>query len=76
MDKKEMSARKYMAIVFSTTYCLIMAGLTIALLINLIRLDTYIACLASFVLIVREISEAYFKREDRQASEVKQEVPK
>ena len=76
MDKKELSARKYMTIIFSTTYCLIMFGLTIALLIKLIRLDTYIACLASFVLIVREISEAYFKREDRQVPEPKQEVVK
>jgi hypothetical protein len=76
MDKKEISARKYMTIIFSTTYCLIMFGLTIALLIKLIRLDTYIACLASFVLIVREISEAYFKREDRQTPVKPQEVAK
>jgi len=65
MNEKKMSARKFMAIVFTVTYCLIMLGLTVALLRDIIEKDTYIALLASFVLIVREISDAYFKREDR-----------
>ena len=32
-------------------------------------MDTYIACLAAFALIVREITDAYFKREDRKPKE-------
>ena len=63
------SARKYMAIIFSSTYCLVIFGLTIALLWEIVKVDTYIACLAAFALIVREITDAYFKREDRKPKE-------
>ena len=63
------SARKFMVIVFSSTYCLVIFGLTIALLKELVKVDTYIACLATFALIVREITNAYFTREDRKPKE-------
>jgi len=59
---KEISARKYMALVFTSTYCFIMVGCTFALIYELLKVDTYVALLASFVLIVREISDAYFKK--------------
>ena len=62
---KEVSARKFMVWVFSTTYCLIMVGCTIALLKKIIATDTYIALLATFSLIVKGIAEDYFGREDR-----------
>lgn len=60
-----MGARYFMAIAFTITFCFIMAMLSVALLCKLIAVETYVALMASFVLIVREITEAYFKREDR-----------
>ncbi len=63
--KKEFSARKFMAVFFTITYCSVIIGITIALLKGKLAVETYVALLASFVLIVREITDAYFKREDR-----------
>ncbi len=62
---KEMSARKIMAIMFSVTYCLIMLACTIALLKKSVTVETYVALLGAFALVVREIISAYFDRKDR-----------
>ena len=63
--EKLLSGRYYLTIIFSTSYCFIMIGLTIALLKRLINTETYIALLGAFILVVREIADDYFKREDR-----------
>lgn len=68
MDKvmaKLLSARFLMAIGFSATYCIIMALLTVALLKKIITVETYVALLGAFALIVREIVSDYFDRDDR-----------
>jgi uncharacterized integral membrane protein len=62
---KELSARKYMVIVFSTTYCIIMIGITIALLKKILLVETYIATVAGFTYVIREIADKYFARQDR-----------
>jgi len=59
------SARFLMTVAFSLTYCLIMLYITKAMVNKTITVETYVAILASFVIIVREITDAYFKREDR-----------
>jgi hypothetical protein len=60
-----MGARYVMAIMFSGTLC-VMAGLCTAMLWQkLINLETFLAVVTPFILIVREITDAYFKREDR-----------
>jgi hypothetical protein len=63
--QKLSSGRWYLTVVFSTSYCLIMLGLTIALLKKIIEVETYVALLGAFALIVREIADDYFKRDDR-----------
>ena len=65
---KLLSGRYYLTIAFSTTYCLIMLGLTIALLKKIIVVETYVALLGAFALIVREIAGDYFSRNDRQTN--------
>ena len=65
MEKNKLSARFIMAVIFTVTYCGVMFGCTLAMLQKTIPMDTYIAVLATFALIVREITDAYFKREDR-----------
>ena len=59
------SARFLMAILFSVTYCIIMIACTIALLKKIITVETYIALLGAFALVVREIVSDYFERKDR-----------
>ena len=61
--EKLFSGRYYLTIAFSTTYCLIMTGLTIALLKKIIVVETYVALLGAFALIVREIADDYFKQD-------------
>ena len=62
---KEVSARKIMAILFSVTYCLILLGCTIALMKKIISVETYVALVGAFALVVREIVSDYFSRTDR-----------
>lgn len=69
MKLPELSARFIMAVMFSGTYCLIMLGCTWVLIKNHMAVETYIAVLATFALVVREIADAYFKREDRKPKE-------
>lgn len=66
------SAQFLMANYFSITYCLIMIGCTVALLKNKIQVETYVALLGAFALIVREIADDYFKR--NRSSEKKEEI--
>ena len=61
------SARFLMAILFSTTYCLVMVACTIALLMKIITVETYVALLGAFALVVREIVSDYFERKDKKA---------
>lgn len=61
-----MSARFIMSVMFSAAYCIIMLGCTAALIMKLLSVETYIALLGTFALIVREITDAYFNRDDRQ----------
>jgi hypothetical protein len=59
---KLFSAQFLMAVLFTSTYCLIMLGCTYAMIKGKVGTETYIALLATFALIVREIADAYFKR--------------
>ena len=62
---KDLSARKFMAIWYSTMYGIIMVGITIAFVQKLIIPETYIALLGGFALIAKEIANDYFDRSDR-----------
>ena len=59
------SARFLMSILFSGTYCLIMLGCTFALMKKIITVETYVALVGAFALVVREIVNDYFERKDR-----------
>ena len=61
-DNHIISARFIMAIGFSLTYCLIMIASTIALLYKILTVETFVALLGAFALVVREIVSDYFKR--------------
>ena len=65
MDKKEISARKFMAIWYSVIYGIIMVFITIAFVKKIIIPETYIALLGGFALIAKEIASDYFDRTDR-----------
>ena len=62
---KILSARFLMAILFTSTYCLIIAGCTYAMIKKVIMVETGVALIAAFALVVREIASDYFGREDR-----------
>lgn len=64
-EKKEVSARKIMAVLFSSTYCLVIIVCTIGLMKKIIAVETYVALIAAFALVVREIVSDYFDRKDR-----------
>ena len=69
-----MGARYIMAVSVIITFCLVMGAVSVALLIKLISVTTFLAILPSFMLIVREITDAYFKRDDR-GKNVVQDAP-
>lgn len=62
-DKKEFSARKFMAIWYSITYGIIMVFITIAFVKKIIIPETYIALLGGFALIAKEIANDYFDKD-------------
>lgn len=62
---KLLSARFLMAIFFSMTYCIMMGIVTVALLRKILSVETYVALVAAFALIVRQIADDYFNRDDR-----------
>lgn len=65
MNIKDLSARKFMAVWFSIIYGIIMVILTIAFAKKLVAVETYLALLGTFALIVKEIANDYFDRSDR-----------
>lgn len=73
MDKKELSARKFMVICFSITYCAGHVGNCILAIIGKISVEVYIALWSGFTPLMILIAEWYFKREDRQVPEPKKE---
>ncbi|CAK0754900.1 hypothetical protein CCP1ISM_50014 [Azospirillaceae bacterium] len=62
---KNLSARFIMAVGFSLTYCLIMVACTKLVADKTINVETYVALIGAFALIVREIVNDYFERKDR-----------
>ena len=62
---KILSARFLMAILFSVTYCLVVVLCTYCMLKKILAVETGVAVIAAFALVVREIADDYFKREDR-----------
>ena len=62
--KEKMSGRFYMTVCFTTTYCLIMLGVTLALIMKLVQMETYIALVGGFALVVKEIAEKYFNKKE------------
>ena len=64
MDKI-LSARFLMTILFSSAYCVVILLCTYAMIRKIIAVETGVALIGAFALIVREIADDYFKREDR-----------
>ena len=62
---KILSARFLMAVLFSTTYCAVIFLCTLCMLKKILAVETGIALIAAFALIVREIADDYFNRNDR-----------
>ena len=62
---KILSARFLMAILFSVTYCGVILLCTYAMIKKVLAVETGIALIGAFALVVREIADDYFKREDR-----------
>lgn len=59
------SARFLMAVTFSSTYCLVILACTAALILKIVTVETYVALVGAFALVVREIVSDYFERKDR-----------
>ena len=68
--KKEVSARKFMVVMFSTTYCLLNMGNVILTIMKIMELPTYLACWAAFNTPMILIAEWYFKRDDRKKENI------
>ena len=66
---KELSARKFMVIGFTTTYCLLNIGNLALAVTGKIAVETYLALWAGFSPLMILIAEWYFKREDRSINE-------
>ena len=73
MDKKEMSARKFMVVCFTVTFCLLNISNAVLTIMKLMPLDVYIACWGSFNAPMVLIADWYFKRDDRQMPDQKAE---
>lgn len=69
-----MSARFLMAIMFSGSYCIVVLACTVALLMKILSVETYVAVLGAFALVVREIAAAYFDRNDRQQKQEEKKI--
>jgi hypothetical protein len=63
--EKVFSARFLMTIFFTFTYCLIEMGCVYLAFKKIMSIEVFIAQLATFTVIVREIAEWYFVRKDR-----------
>jgi len=71
MGIKDVSARKFMTITFTLTYCLIHVGNCILAIMSKIQIETYLALWGSFSVPMILIAEWYFKRGDRTNGGVK-----
>lgn len=60
-----MGARYIMTILIALTLCIVMTLITIQLWQKAISFEVFSAVFTPFALIVREITDAYFKRDDR-----------
>ena len=67
----DFSARKLMVSIFSITFCIIMVMVGLALMAGKVTLDAFLGVFTPFVLVVREISDKYFGRTDREKKESK-----
>ena len=66
-----MGARYIMTILFSATYCIVVLLSGVALLMGKLNVETFVAVLGAFALVVREIASSYFDRTDRKTAEEK-----
>jgi len=64
---KEMSARKFMVVAFTLTFCLGQVGNCLLCVMGKISTEVYIALWGGFSPLMILIAEWYFKREDRVA---------
>ena len=62
---EKMSARKFMVVGFTTTYCLLNIGNLALAVLGKIQVETYLALWAGFSPLMILIGEWYFKRNDR-----------
>lgn len=65
IEKKEFSARKFMVIIFCSTYSLCIISFCIMAIKKIIAVDILLALFSGFATMVILINEWYFKREDR-----------
>ncbi len=65
---KIFSARFLMALLFTITYCLIELACVYLVYKKVMSVEVYIAQLATFTVIMREIAGWYFERDDRPTS--------
>jgi hypothetical protein len=62
---KDISARKFMVVMFTMTYCLLHIANAMLAVLNYIKVETYLALWGSFTPVMLLIAEWYFKRDDR-----------
>ena len=65
IEKREFSARKFMVIIFCSTYSLCIISFCVLAVRKLISVETLLALFGGFSTMVLLINEWYFKREDR-----------
>jgi len=63
--EKLFSGRWVMTVSFTITYCVVILLCTYAMLKKILAVETAVALIAGFALIVREIAIDYFNRDDR-----------
>jgi hypothetical protein len=64
-----MGARYIMTILIAATLCAVVLLITIQLWQKVIEFPTFMAVFGPFVLIAREMTDAYFKRTDRRTNQ-------
>jgi len=64
-----LSGRKYITIAMTTTYCLVVIGLTIATMKKVVSVEVLLGVLGGFALAFGLMNEWYFKRDDRKKEE-------
>jgi len=61
----DVSARKFMTIAFTITYCLVIIGSVILTFTKLITIEVFLALLTGFTTMMMYIIKSYFDRDDR-----------